>query len=897
MALRPTDPQLILKTTPPRIARTALERARLSSTRPEFADKSVIVLQAPSGWGKTSLLAQWRKEALQAGQLVAWLALDGRDTDIRLVHGLAAAMRAASGRASLGQACMQVAAPGDAALEGLTEWLAEVAELAAETLLILDDAHALPESVANSSLAYLLLNAPANLRVVLASRRPLALPVVELPARGHYAELTTADLRLEPAETVALLQARFGERIDLDTCMRLHELVEGWPLGLQLAVSTIERSRDLREAVAELSVRSGDLHRYFVESLVDHLPSPEAQFLVHVSFVDALSPSLCEAITGHEHADKMLASLREHTPIFAEGADSDWSRIHPLAQHFLQSRFANLPEEEQRELHARAARWLEKHGQLEEAARQLLRAGQTDHAYELVERCLYDVLVTGQVSSVADWIERLPREEILRRTRLRRTVGWMLAQSDRHPEAAQLVGSIIEDVTADAGDRCESAEICATAAMFADDLDGMSRIVSTWYETLPTDSSIRHLVGINQLAFLTLYRGAPAEARYNFVQVTANDEEIGRYALGWRDWIIGISYLWEGLVDPAEQKLRVALARAERDSGRRSPIAVTLAAALAAAQWERDCGDDAAALLANRLDVLERRAPPDAIVMGYITASRIAAHAGDEPRALDLLEHLFELGAARQLPRLRVASIGEQMRMHAVRGRAEACRSLERQLDEVMAALVDHEWELLRPVTDLQVGLARAYAAVARHEWKDALERLDALAPVAQRLHRGRDGVQIDLLKALATARLGRDEGELMQSAVSTAKMCGLVRILADTHPELAEVEAPAQAATGSVSSQRGPAARGQSPATQKPLAAGAARVRVTRGSLLSPRERDVLQLLTRNLSNKQIALAMGVTDETVKWHLKNLFGKLNAASRSHLLHRARMMGILDVAA
>ena len=73
-----------------------------------------------------------------------------------------------------------------------------------------------------------------------------------------------------------------------------------------------------------------------------------------------------------------------------------------------------------------------------------------------------------------------------------------------------------------------------------------------------------------------------------------------------------------------------------------------------------------------------------------------------------------------------------------------------------------------------------------------------------------------------------------------------------------------------------------------------APRIEVARCSLLSPREREVLQLLAGNLSNKQIARAMGVTDETVKWHLKNLFGKLNAASRSHLLHRARMVGILD---
>ena len=516
MALGPPEPQLVLKVTPPRAPRMLLERPRLGSARPEFADKAVIVLQAGAGFGKTSLLAQWRKEALQAGAVVAWLTLDGRDTGNRLVTGLTAAMRMGSGRPNFGQACLGAAGLDSGSLEGMTQWLAEVADLAADTVLILDDVHALPEATLQQSLAYLLLNAPANLKIILASRKPIALPVSDLPSRGHFVELAAADLRFQLAETVALLQKRFGRQIDMDSCVRLHELTEGWPLGLQLAVATIERSTDLRQAIAGLSVRSGDLHRYFVELLVDHLPPAAARFLVLVSFVDNLSPALCEAITLQPDCAATLSRLRDLTPIFSESVDGDWSRIHPLAREFLMSRFALLPEAERREYHARAARWLEAHGQYEEAARQMLEAGLVDSAYGLVARVLHDVLIRGQVSVVADWIERLPQAEILGRTSLRLTVGWILAQSDRHAEAAQLVGPIVDDPAADGGDRCESAEICATAALFADDIDTMGRIVSSWHDALPADSMMRRLVGINQLAIMTLYRGAPEQARYSY---------------------------------------------------------------------------------------------------------------------------------------------------------------------------------------------------------------------------------------------------------------------------------------------------------------------------------------------------------------------------------------------
>ena len=897
MTVAPENSQFVLKVTPPRVPRTLLERPRLSSLRPEFADKSVVALQAAAGSGKTSLLAQWRKEALQSGALVAWLTLDGRDSDSRLVFGLTTAMRAASGRPGFGQACLRAAGSGEGSLEAITEWLAEVADLAAETVLFLDDVHALPEATLGSSVAYLLLNSPANLRIVLASRRPVALPISDLPARGRFAELGAADLRFELAETVALLQARFGRRIELDSCVRLHELTEGWALGLQLAVATIERSADLQEAIAAFSVRSGDLHRYFVECLVDHLPPAAAEFLVRVSFVDALSPALCEAITGQQRCVELLAQLRASTPIFSDGVDSDWSRIHPLAREFLTVRFAALPESERREFHARAACWLEQHGQQEEAARQMLKAGLTDKAFELVERSLHDILLAGHVSLVADWMERLPQEEIVRRPHLRLTLGWMLAQSERHTEAASLVGPMVDDATADAGDRCEAAEICATAALFADDLDGMGRIVASWYDALPTHSIQRYLVGVNQLAFLTLCRGAPDQARFTYRQLPADDNSAGRYTLGWRDWIIGTSYLWEGQVDLAAQKLRAALARAEEETGRRSPVAVTLASALAAAQWERNETEEAGALLANRLDILERRAPPDAIVTGYVTATRVAALGGNEQRALDLLDSLFALGDARRLPRLCIASLGERMRLHAVRGRSDLCSVVERKLDAMAIELADHPWGLLGPIVELQMGLARAYAAVARNDWKEALVRLNALAPVAERLRRGRDGIQIYLLRALARDRCGEDAADQLHESLSMSRMWGLARILADTHPDLDGLARSAQSDdTAPVGS---PARLPDTPqaAVKAARSANAARMRAGRGSLLSPREREVLRLLGSNLSNKQIALAMSVSDETVKWHFKNLFRKLNAGSRSHLLHRARMMGVIDTVA
>lgn len=395
------EPELILKTTPPRGQKTAQVRNRLSIDTAELAEKVVIAVQAPAGFGKTFLLTQWRRESLSHGAVVAWLTLDGQDDGDRFVQGLAAAMAIGSGRSSFAHTFERLSAKGSDELEGLTQWLAEVADLGSETLLILDEVDTLPDVTVRHSLAYLLHNAPANLRVIMASRGRLNLQVSDLMASGRYALITTPALRLSVEETVAILNGRFGARIDTDLCVRLHEITEGWPLGLQLAISAMEKSPNLRTAIEELSTCSGDIQRYFVDSLIAHLPDEQVRFLISMAFLEMVQPTLCVAVTGSPSAVELLKELCVSTPIFVEGVDSDWVRFHPLAREFLHGRFASLPLERRQGFHERAAVWLEQHGFLEQAARQYLLAGLSKPAFIMIEACLYDVML-GE-NSVECW--------------------------------------------------------------------------------------------------------------------------------------------------------------------------------------------------------------------------------------------------------------------------------------------------------------------------------------------------------------------------------------------------------------------------------------------------------------------------------------------------------------
>jgi len=286
--------------------------------------------------------------------------------------------------------------------------------------------------------------------------------------------------------------------------------------------------------------------------------------------------------------------------------------------------------------------------------------------------------------------------------------------------------------------------------------------------------------------------------------------------------------------------------------------------------------------------VLERCAPPDAIITRYVSAARVATVAGLERRAFDLLEQLHALGEARALPRLQIASLAEQIRLHALRGHNAVCSTLAGRLAGLNSEQSAAQWGILGPSITLQAGLARAYAAVARQDWLQVLAELTAIDPIAERLRRTRDRIQIGLLRALAMKRCGDDPAALFGEALSLAEALGLQRIVVDTHPDLLDWARRMRGVDGGM--------RAQQPSSPSALKGTllATPGRVTPSALLTTKEGEVLQCLASNLTNKEIALALGVSDETVKWHLKNLFYKLKAANRKHLLVRARMLGILD---
>jgi LuxR family transcriptional regulator, maltose regulon positive regulatory protein len=879
----------LLKTAPPRVGRALPTRPRLEQRWTEACDRSVIVVTAPQGFGKTTLLAQWRRRWLERGAYVAWVSLDALDDRAQFVNLLLFALRAATGRESFATASMQNRLQENQELAALTALLAEVAALATPTVIVLDDAHRMPQATLRELLSYLLNNAPPNLQFLVGSRRPLELQLGDLMASGRLASVTGSDLRFSLEESLEFLRGRFGSRVGLDDAVRLHELTEGWPLGLQLAAAAVERAADLPAVIRELSGRRGDIQRYFLESLISRLPQREADFLVRIAILELFNADLCAAVTGLPDAASMLDTVVRESAVVTEAEDREWFRLHALARDFLLGQFDRLPVEERRACYERAAEWHAAHGQLQEAARHAWAAGNETMAVDYAASSLRDIAREGRLGEARDWMKRLPATVMSRDVRLQLTAAWIRAMGDGPESVPELIERIRKHPQFDSFCAFESALISAAAANFCDKpglvaeaLDGIGEPPSEGVTALHRASLA------NSKAIMLLQAGDTVRARQilddSIASVTR--EPLMRLPFGFSDLAIGLSHLWEGNPVRAAEVLQPRLEASEREMGRRSVVAAVLSGAFSAALYLQDSMEAALAVLADRLDVIERAGMPDPIILAYRVLATGAARHGDERRALDVLQSMHEFGVARGIPRLRVASLAEQARIHVAAARVETATEIVAAMAALRPTFERPEYRPFLRMFDRRLAIADASVRLVRQDAEGAEAVLASARDVPAHLRFNPDALIHRALSALAAHQRGQGGArEQLSEVLSLADIRGMRRFVEESHPGLAGLLGH----------------RPERPVLDAPPTAGAMRaaatgpgVQTASSGLLTPKEASILSLLASGMANKEIARAMDIGEQTVKWHLKNVFFKLNAASRRHAVDRARVLGLLS---
>jgi LuxR family maltose regulon positive regulatory protein len=424
------------KLTPPSGARMPVSRTRLVERLVRERPRRLTLLDAPPGWGKTTLLAEWVASAAETRRF-AWFTVDRSDNDaVRFWSYAIASLRSvapeigADAETSLG---VSGTSPRDLVLPKLIN---ELAAHDSEIVLVLEDYHLIENSEVHADLEFLLNHLPPTLELAIATRIDPPLPLARMRARGELLELRALELAFTRDETGALFDGVLGESLPPTDVERLVARTEGWAAGLYLAALSLAGRADRTGFVSELAGADRHILDYLGGEVLDALDADTRTFLLHTSILDRLTGPLCDAVTGGADGATRLVEI-ERANLFLVPLDErrDWYRYHHLFGDLLRHELMHVDGAAVPELHRRAAGWLAAAGSVDDAIRHACATPDVSIASQLVRESWRAAFNRGELTTVDRWLDELPEATVEGDPDLALARAWIAMDRGRPAEA------------------------------------------------------------------------------------------------------------------------------------------------------------------------------------------------------------------------------------------------------------------------------------------------------------------------------------------------------------------------------------------------------------------------------------------------------------------------------
>lgn len=911
------------------LIRTKLQRPRLSQNlvrRPHLLRRldrglecKLTLVSAQAGAGKTTLLSQWLAEYPGPS---AWLSLDEHDTDLlTFVQYLCAALQMTAPdmcTQTLALIHAPVSAPPRVLLASFVNeldatfgvgWLpADNDADEAGFVLVLDDYHAITIPAIHTFVAGLIDYLPRNVHLVLSTRTDPPLPLVARRTGQEMIELRTADLRFTPAEAGALLRLTVGRDVDTEIVAHLADKMDGWAVGLRLAGLALGMGPDAGGFDVERGSESGGtggvaLMEYLVNEVLARQPVTRLNFLLRTSVVDRFNADLCAALLQPdsdlpdpsrrptpESAHVILRELSAANLFLVQlDAEGQWFRYHHVFRDLLRYRLElQCAQDTVKELHYRASRWFEAHSQVEEALQHAFATGDVDYAASILSRQRYALINLNRWQLLDRYLHRFPRGYVQHRPELLMLKIWRLhhqGHGEQLPEALHELEACLKvsDLPTELLQHLqgEISVLHSWLSYFRADVErtiaqAQFALANTaeelWIARVLarlTLAGARHMQGDASGAYDVLYQGFDQE----FVQ-----DEVFRATL-----LMSVCFMdWLGadlprLTQTATQCLTYC----------NEPCSVEIRNYalhhLACADYQR-----------NDLTAAEQHFAA-VVRQPYLNYSRAFTHAaiglsltyqaqGREQEARTVIEHaenhLSETGNTPLLAEIRAYHAELALRQNRLTV-AEQWLNQFADLPPLTAMPAFFRAEM----TPVKIWLARNTPGSRRQ----AATRLAVLAEYTMRTHNTIAAIEVLALQALLVAADGdeRTAHELAGQALALGQSGGVVRLFADLGAPMARLLATidhgplAPEYLGQVRAAFAACARNGHQQVARPI------------DPLTHRETEVLSLLARRLTNKEMADTLGLSPDTVKTHTLNIYAKLDVHGRRDAVKKAQELGLV----
>ena len=910
----------------------------------------LVLVAAPAGFGKTTLLSQWLTTADshrdQTPRRVAWLSLDEDDSDLtRFLTHVVAALQTTNpelGADALALMDNDRGLPTDV----LVSLVNDLDTRAESTVLALDDYHVIDALAVHEAVTFLLDNLPSQITLAITTRADPPLPLSRLRARDELVELRAADLRFTDQEATQFLNDMMGLELEPQHVAALEARTEGWAAGLQLAALSARGRTSASDIDRFVDAFTGS-HRFVLDYLLDEVlrsqPEHVRAFLVDTSILRELTAPLCDAATGRTDGQQMLEVL-ERSNLFLVPLDDQrqWFRYHHLFADALRAQLTSADPERLAHLHRAAADWYTGEGRLAEAIAHALAAGETQQAAHLVELAIPAIRRHRDDRELREWLRALPADVVRRRPLLATFLGWVhlsegdLDTADALMDSAQRLLDAPAEPTSGSTSVAESDLLSGSAPPTPADDAGPSAAL-----TAACRDRHRELKALP--ATIEVYRASIAQGRGD-VAGTIGHAQRARELAGPEDhFALSGAAGFLGLAAWAAGDLTTAVDIFEecvRNLHQAGDIADELGSTVViASMWlARGRPDEARRCYERALQTAESHQVPFLSTTGdlHVGLADVLREQGDLDDAAKHLQTARELGDRASLLENRFRWYTSMAGLLRARGDLDAAVTMLEQAQSVylhgffpntrpipatiarvrisqnrLAAAWD--WANKHAVTapdeptyltefDL-LTLARLLLAQHRTDQDTAglafaTDLLDRIVAAAQAADRGGSLVEARLVRALALAAHGNDVAAQndLAHALSDGIPAGYVRLFLDEGPALEELLHAAVARDHQPSAEHAArllaiAGRSREQVARAPAQPDAATFLGT--ASLSDRELEVLRLLATEQTGPEIARHLFVSVNTLRTHTKHIFTKLDVTTRRAAVARATEMGLL----
>ncbi len=897
-------PLLRTKLHRPRVVRNHFHRQHLLDRLDQCLQRPLMVVSAPAGYGKSTLLACW----LEASDMPsAWVSLDKNDNNLHLflAYLLDAVQTLFPGAVQNTEALLN--APNLPPLTILVHSLSnDLDQIDHSFILVLDDYHAISDKTVHGLVAELLQHPPAPLHLVISSRVDPPFPLARFRARSQMGEIRVRDLRFSPEETGAFLEQLIGEPVDGIVTALLEEKTEGWVTGLCLAVLSLRHRSDLDRMVTNLPVESRYVTDYLLAEVLANQPEEILDYLLATAILDRFCDSLCDAVCvpGSRSLECKMGGQQflewlETSDLFVIPLDEQgrWFRYHHLFQKLLQSRLKNrVSRDDILALYRRASRWFAENNLVDEALQYALAAGDVSAAAQLVEQNRLTLLDEDKWYILEKWLDQLPDEIVQQRPELLLAKAWVLRfqfalwaippflktiETLLSEEAKELLSEEIDILKGIClfwqGQGKRSLELVSLALERIPAANIGVRNDAELYFALSSQTTgqgksavytlqkkfynekyegTRKLRLLGALLFIHLLSGDLIKADEAARQVKNMAIRLNnRFIEAWVSYIEGIiHYQWNNL-ETAGHHFSQAVEKGYY-LGAYSDIDSYTGLSLSYQAMQQP--DKANEIISRMMEYVQESGNPDYLPRARSVQARLCLLQGDLEPAVHWLETTdisFDTGTMLfwlEVPRI------IQCRVLVAQGTMAAlCEAKEKLREHLEFSQATHNTPKI-----IEILLLQAIAWQKQDQTKEALTVLERAVILCRPGGYIRPFVSLGKKMADLLRRLSQHG--------NTADYIGRILAAFDVYETVGGQDDPSQ------QSEQQPWGRNQ--ALDKPL---------------TGRELEVLSFMGRGLSNKEVADRLFISLETVKKHAVNIYRKLDAHNRQQAVVKAYDLGLL----